>query len=395
MSLPTSQPLPGDDDAALPPARRRRQRRTLGPDAPPAVEELAQSLIPSADFFLFSGLAGIALGLGILLNAPALYVLAALLAPFLTPAVGLGLATAAGSVRFLLQCLGGIGIGGGLVWGAGLAAGWIARLFPQLSFDQARLHAGFTWPDLAVLTLGITITTLLLVRSARQRSLPASAAVAYELYLPLGVAGFGLGRGDMGLAVGGLMVFAVHLAWTALLGMLLLVLRGMRPRNVFGYTVGTTLVMAGIAGVVVLLGVGATLRGGLSAPPSPAVLESSLTPSPSPTATLTLTPGPVMPTLTPTNTLVPSRTPTLTLSPVPTPLYARINARGSDGAVIRAEPDQTSPVVKTLLNGMLVEVTERVVQKGTSLWVYVRTEDGVEGWILRSLLATATPVPGW
>lgn len=105
------------------------------------------------------------------------------------------------------------------------------------------------------------------------------------------------------------------------------------------------------------------------------------------------TPQPATATCTPTNTLVPSRTPTVTVSPRPTPIYARINAGEYNGALVRAEPDPTSPVVKSLLNNMLVEVLPVTKQNGAVTWVRVRTTEGIEGWIVRGLLVTATPLP--
>ncbi len=109
-----------------------------------------------------------------------------------------------------------------------------------------------------------------------------------------------------------------------------------------------------------------------------------------PSLTVTMTPVPPTLTLTPTKTLVPSRTPTVTVSPKPTPIYARINAPAEErGAVIRSEPSTLAPIVQSLLNGMLVEIVPGQEQNiGGVDWVSVRTADGIEGWIMLSLLKT-------
>jgi SH3-like domain-containing protein len=78
-----------------------------------------------------------------------------------------------------------------------------------------------------------------------------------------------------------------------------------------------------------------------------------------------------------------------------TPVWARINAKGGNGAFIREKPDYDSNVVQVLLNGILVQVLQDVTATEQATWVKVRTADGKEGWIVRSLLATATPAPGW
>jgi SH3-like domain-containing protein len=87
---------------------------------------------------------------------------------------------------------------------------------------------------------------------------------------------------------------------------------------------------------------------------------------------------------------------TQTVTPAPTPVWARINAEEGNGAIIREEPNYEGAVIQALLNGTLVEVLpDQVVEvKGTN-WVKVRTVDGKQGWIVRFLLRTATPAPGW
>jgi SH3-like domain-containing protein len=85
----------------------------------------------------------------------------------------------------------------------------------------------------------------------------------------------------------------------------------------------------------------------------------------------------------------------MTVTPQPTPVWARINVKGSNGAVIRAEPGYNAAIVKSLLNGIIVEVLNEVATADGATWVKIRTADGVEGWIVRALLATATPAPGW
>ncbi len=88
----------------LPRARRRRAQRML---VPPGADEraalldsLARRAFPSFEFFLFAFLGGVVLGAAYLLDSPALLLLGILLAPLLTPWVGLTLAIMTGSWRF-------------------------------------------------------------------------------------------------------------------------------------------------------------------------------------------------------------------------------------------------------------------------------------------------------
>jgi len=398
MSLPTSEPIPTNNQENLPPARRRRQKRTVIPKGIGArndfLQDLARRMIPSFDFFLFSLLCGVTIGIAILFDSPSLYLLAVLLAPFMAPVTGLALATVVGSPVFFLQSLGGISIGGLLVFLSGLISGWLSKYSAALSLDQAFFHTHFSWPDIFVLSIGAALTIYLLIRSPQQRPLVASVALAYELYLPIGAAGFGLAVGAQGLWPDGLIVFAVHLALAALIGSIMLAILGMRPSNFFGYTVSSTLALTGVAAVIIISGLGTAVSTNLALPSPTTTNTPTLTTSP----TASTTPLPPTITPTPTNTLVPTRTPTQTLTPAPTPVYARINAKEDDGAIIRKEPSYAASYVIVMSNGMLVEVLPEIVEADGATWVHIRTSrelGNLEGWIVRSLLQTATPVPGW
>jgi uncharacterized protein YgiM (DUF1202 family) len=72
-----------------------------------------------------------------------------------------------------------------------------------------------------------------------------------------------------------------------------------------------------------------------------------------------------------------------------------VDAQEFDGAYIREEPRPDARIITSVLNGTLVEVLTEVVQRGSVFWVHVRTIEGVEGWIVQSLLMTATPAPNW
>ncbi len=250
MSLLPVIPLKPDDTRPLPPARRRRQRRTLIPgdkgERAVFLQEFSRRATVSLDFFLFSLLAGLTLTVALLSDSTALFVLAALVSPFMAPLIGLSSGIVAGSGLFFLQSLGTLAIGSLLPFLGGLLAGWLTRFWPAQA-GQAALRARLTLPDLVVLTLGAGLTTYLMVRSQKQRPLASSVAIAYELYLPLGVAGFGLAAQLPGLWPEALKVFALHLAWAAVVCVVMLVILGLRPLNVFAYVLGGALLVALVA----------------------------------------------------------------------------------------------------------------------------------------------------
>ncbi len=407
MSLPSIEPLP-DENASLSPARRRHQRRMILPsdtsDQARFLRELASRTVPSFDFFLFSLLAGVCLAIALLLDSPALVFLAALLAPFMAPMVGISLGTTIGSLRFIFSSFGSLSIGSLIVFLCGMVAGWAVHLLPQRIYQQAVLHSQFTWPDFIVLGLGAGLTAFLIVRSPNQKPLVTSVAIAYELYLPAGVAGFGLTGGIAGMWQNGAALFFTYLIWAALVGVLVFGLQGLYPRNATGYLLGAGYVLAGLAAVALLYSAqinapaapaqantGGNVAGvDVQRPTSTPVPVSSPTPLPTIQETATITP-----TATTTRTLVPTRTPTLTITPAPTPVWARINADQGNGALVRAEPNYNAKVVSSLLNGTVVEVLPDVTNNTGVAWVHIRMANGKEGWIVRTLLRTATPAPGW
>ncbi len=423
MSLPTIEPLP-DDNPTLPPARRRRQRRMVLPEEGGERAEFLHSLsrrtIPSFDFFLFSLLAGLMLGVALLLDSPALVLLSALLAPFMAPAVGISLGTITGTGRFVLQALGSLSIGSLIVFLCGTVAGWVVYLLPPQVYQQAAYHSQFTWPDFLVLLLSAGLTTYLLVRAPHQKPQVTSVAIAYSLYLPIGVAGFGLSSGLSAFWPSALILFFVHLIFAALAGMIVLILLGLRPLNAKAFLFGGTYIVFGLLAAAAIYNPQAALPyitkmipqsvsgsyvGGANAggpnsgnaiPNNPvSAVEASQTPTPAPSSTPVPATRTPTPSATPTHTLVPTRTPTLTVSPAPTPIWARINASQGDGALVRAEPDYNAKVVQSLLNGTLVEVLPEVTSNTGATWVHIRIVNDKEGWVVRSLLRTATPAPNW
>lgn len=399
MNLPPSDAFqPEEQTPARPEAPRRRLRRHYLPETDNErsllMEELAQRLSPSFDTFLFSLVCGVVLLLALLFDAPGLYVLAALFVPFLGPVIGVALSAIIGSPRLFIQSLGATLLGGLIVFVSGAAAGWLASFWPGLEFRYASSHALFTIPDLFVLALGAGLSVFMLVRAPRQKPLIPNVALGYELFLPLGVAGFGLVTGLPGLWPNGLLLFAGHFLLAGLVAVLVLAAMRLRPINTLGYSFSTGLVIVGIAALVLMAGFGRSAAtsqaAGILSLPS-RTPTASITPSP----TLFLSPTPVTPSPSATRSLVPTKTPTKTVTPKPTPVWARVWVDQGGGAFIREEASSNSKIIGSVLNGGAVQVISDPVKASGTTWVKVITEEGVEGWIVKILLQTATPAPEW
>ncbi len=391
MNLPKAELIP-EDPSHLPPARRRRARRLLAPldadEKEAFLAETAHRASPTFDFFWFSLLAGVVMAVGLLLDQPALLLIGSLLAPLMAPVVGLALGAISGSMRFFLRSLVGLLIGCALVFLAGAAAGYLTNYWSPASLDQAYAHAQLSWANFMVLAAGGIFTTAAMLRDG-QRAAVASVALAYGLYIPLVVAGFGLISGFPHLFPDGLVIFSIHLAWAALLGAITLAILGYRPLTLFGYTFGAALTLLGIILLIGLGGTGAVFGGQIALPTLTPTTTYTITPSP----TVTLTPQPPTSTLTPTLTYTPSPTPTETLTPTPTPMYALIQTEGKTGALLRDEPGGI--VIGSYFDGTLLQVLPGTITLNGTVWVRVIAPDGNNGWIVQSLLVTATPAPNW
>jgi len=394
MSIPTSEPLFSDDDGKMPPARRRRQQRALLPDGGDErvafIGQVAHQVTPAYDFFIYTLISGVLIGAAILIDSLGFYLLAILFAPFLGPVLGLSLAASVGSGRFFLKALGALLIACLMVFGLGGLTGLLATyLMPDGVFLQTEQHTLLNRPNFLVLAIGSGLATFMVVRSPRQKPLVANVAIAYGIFLPLAVAGFGLVNGNDGLWVDGLVVFGVHLVWIALVGAVVLFVMGLRPANLFGYTLAASIILISTVTLVVMGGLGISPQIEIGPSPTPTTTQTA---TEAPTLTPTLEPA--QPTHTPTITLRPTSTLTQTVTPQPTPIWARISAPAGGGAIIRDEPD--GKAISSLLNDNLVEVISGPVRGvGGTIWVQVKTETDLIGWIVQALLATATPSPGW
>ncbi len=406
MSIPKTDQFP-DDPEDLSPARRRRAERGLVPEDLIAVaediESLAHSTIPSFDFFLFSLLAGAIITASILADSPALLVLGALAAPPLTPFIGISLGTATGSLKFFGQRFIGSMVASGFILLVGILGGYATFVLKTPSVQFLIYNARVSWTHLVLLIAG-TVFSVISIKRQQQIPLIPSVALAYELYVPLAIAGFGFGSGQPHLWPDGLVVFGVHLAVLAITGTIVFMLLGIKPLNFIGYTLGSVITILGIVLLIGLSSAGAVVGGKIAIPTLVPTATQTSTPIP---PTFTPTETPIPPTITPsptipTATATPLPTATSTVTPKPTQFYAEIAVSEEYlGALIRSEPNFQSQVLTSLVNGTVIEIinpSPSYDEQGRS-WLNIRffNEDGEEqdGWIIEHLLLISTPQPDW
>ncbi len=427
-SEPASQPHPEQtpEFVSARARRRRAQRRAYFPtdeqERAALFSHLVRRAFPSYELFVFSLVAGAILGLGYLFNSQALLIFGILVAPLLTPWIGTTLSIVAGALRLFAQTVTALFVSSLIIFVGGLLAGFASRPFQPLTFNEVFIHSRL-WPaDLVVLIIGAILITISFVRSEDRPHLP-SALLAYELFLPLSAAGFGLGSG-VGLGEiwpQGLLVFSVYLACATIFGLVTLFFLRFSPTSFGGLVFTGVTLIALIAIVTVYSSFGNWLmeKSGLAprppetsaqTPAAPvALIEATLTLSPIasitsspkadqatavigvPTSTASRTPRPTAATLPATETS------TSTVTAEPTPILAIIRAAEGGGAHIRKNPGGI--VLVTLGNGTTVTIIPNDLQDVHGvIWVHVFAivhDKRVDGWMIQSVLQTATPIADW
>ena len=420
-SEPTSKPTP-DHSLEFESARARRRRAQRRAYFPTDKEgraalftHLARRAFPSYELFVFSLISGLFIGLGYFFNSQAILFFGLLVAPLMTPWIGIALATIAGAGRFFLQTVAAFLVSSLILFVGGLLAGVASRTLPNAArtftaaFDNSRLW----WPNLVVLTIAAIILTISFVRSENRPYLP-SALLAYGILLPICAAGFGLGSGVPGIWPQGLQVFLVHIAWATFFGIISLFFLRFYPTSAGGISLTGFIFIALIVFVSLQMGFvdWIKIQAGLATPVPVSVTQTESIPTPFSTATSSPRPAQTnafigVSTATPSRTPSPETvtleatpvgdTPTSTVTAEPTPIIGIIRASEGGGAFIREKPG--GKVLATLGNGSTVTIVPNDLQDINGIiWVHViafTNDVRVEGWMIQTVLVTATPVAEW
>ena len=400
-----------------PPVRRRRRSANLNEkldvnDISDQLANIIQKATPSVDFFLYSLLCGVILGIGYLLDAPAILIMGILIVPVLGPWVGTALSVTTGEIHAFRETFGGMLTSLALIFITGCLAGFASRYFQPVTSAQALFHSRLWWPDFLLLVIGTASLTISFVHSDEKPIIPI-LMVAYELFLPFSAAGFGLGANIPGLWPEAGLVFLIHVALSLSISLIILFYIGFHPQEPNGYILVTSLLLAGIVIAAGFAGFGnlINIRGdavnsglALTAPtlePTRSQPKATLPPTAKPTLAkiITVTPLAIKPsatqpavTATAAVTATPpfSGTPTATL--LPTPVYGRVQS-DSGGVLVRYKPGGQS--ITTVQNGYLAQILEDtpvVIDGATWIHVIIKTINrDIDGWVLQDRIETATP----
>jgi hypothetical protein len=355
----------------------------------------------NVETFLVGAISLLLISLALLLDKFPLFVLAILITPIMSPILGLAFGFNLGSLKFLKIGLFSFLLNFISFFIVGGFSGFIARQFPEKEFVIWQYFIEFNWSGLLLLFVGVLIMVSTIIRNPRQASLVANVALAYSFYLPLVSSGFAYGLGLQTQFMTGIISFLQYFGIAIVLGVGILLAYKIRPvswKNSWG--IGSLIIFVAIVGFFFFRpDIIQKAKEVLPETENLMVIENNPlkqnTPiRPSPMSSLSIStvelekPTEIL-------TIIPTSTITITLTPLPSIIWAEVRSPEGDGANIREEPGFDARIVRTVLNGTAVQVLGETEVIDGATWVHIQFIDQVDGWIVRSLIVTATPEAEW
>lgn len=188
--------------------------------------EIREGARTDIDYFVMTTLAATIATLGLLLNSAAVIIGGMLVAPLMSPIIGIALAIAQGNIRLLRDAAESTVKG---IFLAVVVALFLASVF-SLGQPTAEILARTT-PNLMDLMIALAsgaAGAYALSRKDVSAALPG-VAIAAALVPPLGVVGVGLAARRFAVAGGGMLLFGTNLIGIILAGAVIFLLLGFRP----------------------------------------------------------------------------------------------------------------------------------------------------------------------
>jgi uncharacterized hydrophobic protein (TIGR00271 family) len=210
----------------LQPISRERRQEVL--------DELSQASSPGFDYFLLVMLSCSIATFGLITNSTAVIIGAMLVAPLMSPILGLSLASVVAEEnvfeRAILALLEGIFLA--LVLSTIL--GWLATILPfdfLVTLPEEVLSRTHPTPfDLGIALAGGAAAAYAMAQPRLSAALPG-VAIATALMPPLCTAGIGLATAHWDVALGAILLFVTNLAAISFAGILVFVSLGFRPQK--------------------------------------------------------------------------------------------------------------------------------------------------------------------
>jgi uncharacterized hydrophobic protein (TIGR00271 family) len=199
--------------------------------------QLRDSCTPDFDFFLLVVLSAVIATLGLLTNSAAVIIGAMLVAPLMSPIIGIGLASLTGDARLFRDSSVALARGALLAILMSALLAWGNRSLPFVPLQEvpsevlSRTHPSPI--DLTIALAGGLAAAFALAMPSISAALPG-VAIATALMPPLCTVGIGIAIGRWDLAGGALLLFLTNAVTIAFAGMLVFFVLGFAPMREAG-----------------------------------------------------------------------------------------------------------------------------------------------------------------
>jgi uncharacterized hydrophobic protein (TIGR00271 family) len=218
--------------------------------------QLRDSCTPDFDFFLMVVLSAVIATLGLLTDSAAVIIGAMLVAPLMSPIIGIGLASLAGDARLFRDSSVALGRGAILAILMAVILAWSNRYLPFITLQDLPAEVlSRTRPspiDLTIALAGGLAAAFALVMPSLSAALPG-VAIATALMPPLCTIGIGIAMGRWDVAGGASLLFLTNAVTIAFAAMLVFFALGFAPRREAGRRVPRALSISAVFTLILLV----------------------------------------------------------------------------------------------------------------------------------------------
>jgi len=218
--------------------------------------QLRDSCTPDFDFFLLVVLSAVIATLGLLTDSAAVIIGAMLVAPLMSPIIGIGLASLTGDARLFRDSSIALGQGAILAILMAVFLAWSNRYLPFVTLQELPAEVlSRTRPspiDLTIAMAGGMAAAFALAMPSISAALPG-VAIATALMPPLGVVGIGIAMGDWNVAGGALLLFLTNAVTIAFAAMLVFFALGFAPKRESGRRAPRALAISAVFTLILLV----------------------------------------------------------------------------------------------------------------------------------------------
>jgi uncharacterized hydrophobic protein (TIGR00271 family) len=218
--------------------------------------QLRDSCTPDFDFFLLVVLSAVIATLGLLTNSAAVIIGAMLVAPLMSPIIGIGLASLTGDARLFRDSSVALGRGAIMAIMMAVLLAWSNRYLPFVTLQDLPSEVlSRTRPspiDLTIALAGGMAAAFALAMPSISAALPG-VAIATALMPPLCTVGIGIAMGRWDVAGGALLLFLTNAVTIAFAGMLVFFGLGFAPKREAGRRAPRALLISAVFTLLLLV----------------------------------------------------------------------------------------------------------------------------------------------